>query len=543
MVAGPTTVPELLRAGRARWPDAVCVATPTERLTYAQLDDRSTRLATELVRVGVAKGGRVGLLFPNGVDWVVAWAAVTRIGAVAVPVNTFYRASELGRFLRHADVQVLIGVPSFLGHDYVARLEQVAPELADHELTEKRSGRLLLPSLPQLRVVLLRGESRRSWARPWPHDAIPDPALVSVVAGLGEDVTPADVQFVSYTSGSTGEPKGVVHGHGTVLRHAATLGGLSELDPSTRIWSPMPLCWVGGLVFCLLRALVSGGCYLTQEVFEPGAALAFLAAERVTHVSAWPAVTKALVEHPDFPSTDLSSLQVGLWEAMPPDRRPLDPGLVVGSLGMSETAGPHTYKTRAEDLSGASEEHRGAFGRPVPGTQHRIVDPDTGLDLPEGEVGEVLVRGAGLMLGLHRREPAEVFDADGWYHTGDRGRFADGWFWFHGRQADLIKTGGSNVSPAEVEQCLMADEDVKLAFVLGVPDEVKGERVVALAVTSAGRTADGSELRERLRSRLSSFKVPEQVFVIDDEQVPWLVSQKADRRALLTLAERLAAGA
>jgi acyl-CoA synthetase (AMP-forming)/AMP-acid ligase II len=302
----------------------------------------------------------------------------------------------------------------------------------------------------------------------------------------------------------------------------------------------MPLCWVGGFVFCLLRALASGGCYLTQDVFEPGAALELLARERVTDVAAWPAVTKALMEHPDFPSTDLSSLRNGIWEAMPADRRPPDPGLISGSLGMSETAGPHTYKTRAEDLAGLPEDHRGAFGRPVDGMEHRIVDPDTGLDLPEGEVGELLVRGASLMLGLHRRERSDVFDADGWYHTGDRGCFHDGWFWFHGRQADLIKTGGSNVAPAEVEQCLMEADEVKLAFVLGVPDENKGERVVALVVPRAGEKVDGGELRDQLRSRLSSYKVPEHVFVIDDEQVPWLVSQKADRRALQTLAAELA---
>jgi acyl-CoA synthetase (AMP-forming)/AMP-acid ligase II len=176
--------------------------------------------------------------------------------------------------------------------------------------------------------------------------------------------------------------------------------------------------------------------------------------------------------------------------------------------------------------------------------EHRIVDPDTGMDLPPGEVGELLVRGASLMLGLHRQERAEVFDADGWYHTGDRGCFRDGWFWFHGRHADLIKTRGSNVSPAEVEQCLMEDADVQLAFVLGVPDEVGGQRVVALVVLRSRRAGSpaGSELRERLRDRLSSFKVPEQIFVIDHDQVPWLVSQKADRRALLALAEQLAAG-
>ncbi|HEX4864906.1 MAG TPA: fatty acid--CoA ligase family protein, partial [Acidimicrobiales bacterium] len=189
-----------------------------------------------------------------------------------------------------------------------------------------------------------------------------------------------------------------------------------------------------------------------------------------------------------------------------------------------------------------------AFGHEVPGTEHRIVDPDTGQDAPDGSEGEVLVRGYSLMLGLYKKERSEVFDRDGWYHTGDRGYFRDGWFFFTGRQTDLIKTSGSNVAPAEVERCLMAYDDVKLAFVVGVPHEDKGQEVVALVVpwrsgsdTEAATPLEPDVLRGRLREEISSYKVPTQVLVIEDDQVPWLVSQKVDRRALVTLAEKVLA--
>jgi acyl-CoA synthetase (AMP-forming)/AMP-acid ligase II len=537
------TVPELLRTASSRFGDRECVVTPSSRLSYRELDDRSARLAARLVAAGAGKGTRVGLLFPNGADWVTAWAAAARIGAITVPVSTFYRAAELARFLRHADVQLLLGVPAFLRHDYVAGLEAAAPELAGHG-----PAPLYLPSLPQLRRVVLwpgrpPGQSP-AWAQRHP-DGNDDAELavpVAVVRALGEDVTPADELLITYTSGSSGDPKGVVHSHGAVLRHAFQLGALSGIGPASRIWTPMPLCWVGGLVFGLLRALTAGGCFLTQEVFEPGAALTLLSGERVTDVAAWPAVTTALAGHPDFPRTDLGALRAGIYEALPPERRPADPSLAIGALGMSETCGPHTFKTARQEAAGGPERYKGNFGHPVPGTEHRVVDPETGRELPDGAEGEVLVRGYSLMRGLYKREAAQVFDADGWYRTGDRGYFRDGWFFFTGRQTDLIKTRGSSVAPAEVEQRLMSHAGIRLAFVVGIPDEVLGQQVVALVVPrEAGHPVDGVVLRQWLRQDLSSYKVPGHVLVISAAQVPWLSSQKADRRALADLAEKLVA--
>ncbi|HET6810588.1 MAG TPA: class I adenylate-forming enzyme family protein [Acidimicrobiales bacterium] len=552
------TVPELLRAGSERHGADDCVVTPDARVSYAELDRRSRLLAARLVGAGVGKGTHVGVLFPNGWEWVVAWAAVARLGAVAIPVNTFYRTPELGRFLRHADVQVLLGVASFLQHDYLDRLETIAPELAEQEAGGPE-GRLLAPTLPQLRRILLWGDSPVGWAEGGygaglgadgaGADAGPDAeALTGVVDGMAEDVVPADPMLITYTSGSTGEPKGVVHSHGALIRHARNLAALSDVDGAARLWTPMPLCWVGGFSFTLLRAMTVGAAFLTQDVLEAGGALALMERERVTHVSAWPAVSKSLREHPDFATTNLASIRSGsFYDAVPADRRPADPGLAVTSLGMSETCGPHTFWYPEDEVHGAPEEYRGTFGHEVPGTEHRIIDSTTGAVLPPGEEGEVLVRGYSLMLGLYRKERAEVFDADGWYHTGDRGYFRDGWFFFTGRQSDLIKTAGSNVAPIEVEMCLMGLSEVKMAFVLGVPHPDRGQEVVALVVPDPEvperPPAELAELaRARARDQLSSYKVPRRIFVIGNEDVPWLTSQKADRRALVVMAEKLAAG-
>ncbi len=536
------TVAGLLRHATAHHPDDLAVASPHERLTYAELDRRSATLAARLVSHGAGKGSHIGLLLPNGVPWVVAWAAAARIGAVVTPVNTFSKAPELATMLRHADVRMLIAVPAFEPHDYLSRLLDIAPDLA----AAGAAGPLLLEEFPQLRRILLWDDSHEvpAWADGGVGadlDATADDRLRAVVAAMEDDVAPSDPMLISYTSGSTGAPKGVVHGHGPLLRHARNLAAMSGIGPEDRIWTPMPLCWVGGFAFTMLRALSVGGAFVTQERMAADVALRLLANERVTCVSAWPNIGATLTAHPDYGSTDLSHLRLGtFWEGRRPDSRPDDPAGSPTSLGMSETGGPHTFWTLEDDVSGVPEEYHGTFGHEVPGVSHRIVDAD-GADVAEGQEGEVLVRGYSLMYGLHKHERHEVFDADGWYHTGDRGLFRDGWFFFTGRQSDLIKTKGSNVAPAEVEAALREVGGVVLPFVFGVDHPEFGQEVVALVVGDDRITAD--HVRTELRELLSSYKIPRQVFRIDTADVPYLTSQKPDRRSLATMAAELVDGA
>ncbi len=537
------TVAGLLRHAVAHHPDNLAVATPDERLSYAELDRRSTVLAARLVSLGVGKGSRVGTLLPNGVGWVVAWAAITRLGAVSTPVNTFYKSPELATMLRHADVQVLIATRGFSPHDYVARLAEVAPSLA----AAHSSDPLLVPELPQLRHIVFWEEAHDiAWATGGlAHALDPDvattvePRLQTMVSAMEDDVTPADPMLITYTSGSTGDPKGVVHGNGPLLRHARNLAAMSGIGPTDRIWTPMPLCWVGGFAFTLLRALSVGGAFVTQSRMDAGDALRLLEREQVSCVSAWPSIGATLTSHPDYATTDLSALRLGtFYEGRAPEHRPDDPGLGVTSLGMSESGGPHTFWTLDEDLAGTTEEYRGTFGHEVPGVAHRIVDAD-GNDVDEGTEGEVWVRGYSVMLGLYKQERSDVFDADGWYHTGDRGLFRDGWFFFTGRQTDLIKSKGSNVAPAEVEKALVSHDGVSAAYVFGVDHPERGQDVVALVV--GNRPAD--ELHAGLRDQLSSYKLPRHIFTIEATDVPFLTSQKPDRRALAVLADQLAAAA
>jgi len=529
----PPTVPEFLRTRREAFGPRPLILLEPRRITYADADELSARLARGLLALGLAKGARVGILMPNGPDWVVAWLAAARIGCVVVPINTFYPPRELGFVLRHADVHALLCVPRHLGNDPLERLEAVAPGLAG-----ARSQALFLEEIPQLRHVVVWGGADRAWARSerdLEAAAEASPAVDDAfLAAVERNVTPADPMAILYTSGSTADPKGAVHSHGSLIRHAYNLNALRDLRADDRIFAPMPFFWVGGFVFTLLSAMHAGACLLCEERFEPGETLRLLERERATIVAAWPHMAKAMLDHPSLRQRDLSSVRDGnLHAILPEGARPTDPELRSNSLGMTETAGPHSLDRMDVELP---ERLRGSFGRSVPGLEHKIVDPGTGEPLPPGVPGEICVRGYSLMQGLHKVEREDTFDRDGFYHTGDGGYLDEGGvLFFQSRLGDLIKTAGANVSPREVELSIEASPEVQAAFVVGLPDPVRGQIVAAAVVLAPGRELGEAELRRRLRADLSAYKVPRHLCFAAKAELPFTDSGKIDRRRLAAL--------
>jgi len=528
------SLPVFLRRLAERFGGKELIVLGEQRLSYAEAERASARLARGLLAAGVGKGTRVGLLQPNGPDWVLGWLAAARIGALVVPINTFYQARELGWVLRHADVDTLLTRARFLKHDYLERLEACAPELG-----AQTGEPLRLRSLPYLRSVRVWGACDRSWASDGPEGL---GALADAAPQIDEDylraveacVTPADPMILIYSSGSTADPKGAVHGHGAVIRHAHNLNPFRDLRGDDRIYTPMPFFWVGGFTFGLVSAMDCGATLLCEEFFEPGRTLDLIERERATVVAGWPHYAKALAEHPSLRERDLSCIRTGnLYEVLPPERRPRDPELRSNSLGMTETCGPHTIDRMDTDLP---EALRGSFGRPVPGLEHKIVDPDTGQALPPGASGEICIRGYSLMQGLYKVEREETFDRDGYYHSGDGGRFdAEGHLFFEARLGDVIKTGGANVAPREVEVLLQSHAAVKEAYVVGVPHPDRGQTVEAAVVLQAGRSADADELRARLKEQLAAYKLPRHVFFYESRDLPYTTSGKIDKRRLAQL--------
>jgi acyl-CoA synthetase (AMP-forming)/AMP-acid ligase II len=320
-----------------------------------------------------------------------------------------------------------------------------------------------------------------------------------------------------------------------VVRHPHNLGQFRELGPDSRMYTPMPLFWVGGLAYTLVAAIHAGAAVVFEERFEPGTTLQLLERERITHLTGWPHMGKALAEHPDYPSTDLSSItSSGLSDLLPARLRPADPELRSNSLGMTETFGPHSVEDRSVDWP---ESKRGTYGRAVPGVEHRIVDPMTGEELPAGEMGEVWVRGYSLMDGLLGVERSEAFTADGWLRTGDGGWLdGDGHLFFRGRLGEVIKSSGTNVTPREVELALEELPEVMHAFVLGIPHTDRGEDVAAAVVLRPGVEAGPDELRAAVKEVLSTYKVPRHLALFaTPRDLPWLESGKIDRRAVQQL--------
>jgi acyl-CoA synthetase (AMP-forming)/AMP-acid ligase II len=538
----PTTG-TLTRWCAERWGDRTFVVLGDERLTYDEADARSARLAKGLLASGVGKGTRVGLLAPNGPGWVVAWLAATRVGAVATLLSTYAKARELAWTARHADVQVLFTVDTHLSNDYLARLEEAAPDLA-----AQSAERILVPSLPYLRSVWVwgGGGTGRAWVGRVDEladrgDAVDDPLLAAVEA----EVTPGDPAVVVYTSGSTAAPKGAVHGHGAMVRHAHNLGQLRDLDGDDVLYSSMPLFWVGGFSYTLVAAMHVGATVVFESRFEPGATLDLLERERVTQVLGWPHMTKELADHPSFRDHDLSAVRRGpLADLIHGDEGDEGTGAGPGaaaatgsSLGMTETLGPHTYSEPDPAPGAAGAAASANFGSPVPGVEHKVVDPVTLAEVPVGESGELWVRGYSLMLGMHKRERSETFTADGWYRTGDGGWFDDeGHFHFTGRMGDLIKSSGMNITPREVELALEELPEVALAFVAGIDHPLRGQDVVAAVALRPGESLDEDEIRARLKADVASYKVPRRMAVFTAQsELPWLDSGKLDRRRLVTL--------
>ena len=530
------TAPNLIAATVADHGSRTAAILDESRLSYADLAARSAALAKGLLATGHSKGSRVGLLAPNGPDWIVAWLAAARIGAVVSLLNTYYKARELEWVLRHCDAETLLCRTRHLDHDYEQRLEQCVPDLAGHT-----DPYLSTTSHPLLRRVWMWGDPSRPWAGSIDHlveqgRAISDEQLAAVEA----EVSPADPMVVVYSSGSTTEPKGAIHSQGSVVRHAHNLWQFRDLAAGQVLYTPMPLFWIGGLSFTLMGAIHAGATLVFEDRFDPGATLELIERERITHVMGWPHMAKALQEHPDFATRDLSSIEGGLLHGLLPGHEQVPVERIANSLGMTETLGPHTLEVMGSELPA---DKAGSFGRSAPGLEHRVVDPLTGAECAVGDMGEIWVRGYAVMQGLHRVEREDVFTTDGWYRTGDGGYLdADGHLFFRGRMGSVIKSAGTLVTPREVELVIEEFPEVMHAFVMGVPHADRGEDVAVAVVLRPDTDIDPDELRSRVKDQLSSYKVPRHVATFADQNdLPWLDSGKIDLRAVgALLADRFA---
>lgn len=503
------TVDELVRFHSVHDEAKPMVIDLDRRLSYRELDVTTHDLAAAFVDAGVVKGTRVGLIMPNGARWVQIAIALTRIGAVLVPLSTLLQARELIAQLRTASVQVLVSVQEFRGHRYLDDLRTV---IGVGDL----SGTLQSSELPALRRV-------------WAADRLPDvPAAEtasSIVDALSATVTPSDPMVIMFTSGSSGAPKGTVHSHGSALGAVRSGLAIRCIDSETRLYLPMPFFWVGGFGSGVLSTLVAGATLVTEEIPQPDTTLRLLERERVTLFRGWPDQAETLARHPYRARTDLSALSRGSLEALLPAAQRAQPGSRATLFGMTEAFGPYCGYRADNDMPRSAW---GSCGKPFDGMEVRITDPESGQTVTAGTIGMIQIRGPHTMRGICRRRREDLFTADGFYPTGDHGRLDDdGFLFYHGRSDDMFKVSGATVYPTEVEQALRDINEVHNAFVTNLAG-AQGDRVGAVVVCDAAATTV-EQLRESARRLLSTFKVPTVWLLVDsDDMIPRGPTGKVD---------------
>lgn len=530
----PLTVGALLAARAGELGDRVLLVVDDDVLTYTEADRRSAELARAMLGAGLGRGSRVALLHPNGSDFVIGWLAAARIGAVSVPLSTFSTPSELVGLIHGADVTAVLSAAGYRNQDFVASLTG-----AMAELDLAAPGPLLSPSVPSLRRIAFGGAP--SGTHPdWTLDgllALAERVDPEVLAAAEADVSPADPMVMVHTSGSTSAPKGVVHGHGALIRHLHNLNELRRYSPDDVLFANSPFFWIGGFAYSLLGTLVAGARLVASNAADAAGVLDVIERERPTMVNGFAAGVAHLPKDPTFAGRDLSSIRRGnLYPIMAEGVRPADPELRHAMLGMTEAG---SVCLASDDESDQPERRRGSFGRPVPGFEAEVRD-DSGAAVPTGEVGLLWFRGPFLMQGYDGRERHTTFD-DGWYCTGDLVSVdEDGFVYFKGRDSDMIKTAGANVSPREVEAAILQVTGL-VSHVVGVDHPDRGQVVSALIRVADGDAAaapgrvDVEALRAELRGRLSAYKVPKQILVVPDSEVPMMSSGKLDLRALKTM--------
>ncbi len=508
-----------------RWKDLTGV---DRSWTYAQMYEESLQVARALLASGVGKGSRVGLLVSNRPEWIFGMFGSAMAGAVTIALNTFSTRQELEYQLRQSDVEILIMEAGVASSDFVRDILELCPGLSS-----AAPGELLLDQLPFLRrVVCLDREKCRPGLQPWDEfiaagDAVP----VTIARATAGCSSPIDLALVFFSSGSTAQPKAIQQTHRAAALQCWRFGNWYETDSAVRTWSANGFFWSGNFAMAFGSTLSVGGCLVLQRYFDPDEALQILQAERISLAIAWPHQEARLKECPGWASADLSALtyvDAELILATHPSiettwRQPV-------GYGMTET---FTFVTGCAGRLVTDNSH----GPVLPGNIVRIVDPQTGATLPMGETGEIIAKGPTLTPGYLKVPPEDMLDREGFIHTADAGYFtADGNLAWKGRLGDIIKTGGANVSPTEIDAALMQHAAVQSVFSVGVPHDTLGEIVVSCVILREGQQLDEDAVRSFARESLASYKVPRRVLFFTEDELPMTGSNKIRRPALRELA-------
>nr|MBC8241506.1 AMP-binding protein [Alphaproteobacteria bacterium] len=502
-----------------RQPDWEAVVDGPRRWSYAQLARESQTVAGGLWALGVRPGDRVAILMGNRAEWLSSYFAILGLGATAVALNTWLTPPEQAYQLNHAEVTTLILADRFRERDVLAELEQMR--------TAVSGG---LPSLTRLIVV---------------GDQVPDGAtafgdLACLGAAAPDNIwgaaKPDDVACILYTSGSTARPKGVPLQHWGLIDNMWEIGERMHLGPDDRLWFAVSLFWSFGCVNALFAVLSHGGRLVLQHHFDAGEALRLIEAERCTVFYGTPNIALALAEHPDRARHDLSSLRTGAAIGTPEQMQLIvDLGVrnICNVYGLTEAYG----NSAVTDASAPLAQRLMASGEPLAGVELQILDLETGQPQSQGQVGEIALRGH-IMPG-YLNDPdttAASMTDDGFLLTGDLGLLdGNGWVQFQGRRKELIKSGGINIAPAEIEAVLRTHAAIESVFITGLADARLDQAIGAVVVLEAGASVSEDALRQHCRHSLAAYKVPQHFVFVAAKDLPVTSTEKLQRNRLADL--------
>jgi fatty-acyl-CoA synthase len=498
------TLGDLVDEMAARRPTGEAIVFRDERLDYAALKTRVDAFARSLLAVGVQRGDRVALLATNRPEWIICTLAAAKIGAIVAAISTFSTPRELAWSLEHCGAVAMIALEAFRGRRFLDALRELCPELGDAQPGALKSARL-----PSLRTVVAIDSQAPAGVLSLPEflarGASVNPASL---AAAQRTVRPDDICYILYTSGSTAAPKGVTLAHGGVIANGFDIGERMHVSAADRVWLSVPLFWSFGSANALPAALTHGSCIVLQESFDAGEALALIERERCSIYYGMPNMARALLEHPDHPERRLGAMRTGLTIGPPEDI-----AMTIMALGAEELCNVYgsteTYGNCAvTDAHDPLPLRLNGQGLPLPGMRIRVLDLVTKQPLYPGEIGQLSVGGCVTPGYFNAPElNAEAFDRDGYFLTDDLGSIApDGRVRFRGRLKEMIKTGGVNVAPLEVEQVLLQHPEIVQAYVVGVPDQAKGEIVAAAVELRDGAATDTDSIIAFCRERLASYK-------------------------------------
>ena len=514
------TFSDVLDTMAETYPDQYAFKYPTldYTRTYEQFRRDVDECAAALISLGVKAGDHVAIWATNVPQWFLTFWATTKIGAVLVTVNTAYKIHEIEYLLKQSDTHTLVMIEYCKDINYKEIIEELCPELKNLE----PGAPLYSKNLPFLRNVVTVGfdmDGCLNWEQMLSRSSLIPREEVRRRASL---VKPDDVCNMQYTSGTTGFPKGVMLTHRNIVNNGKTIGDRMDLSTADRMMIQVPMFHCFGMVLSMTSMMTHGGTLCPIPYFSPKSSLACVNDERITCFNGVPTMFIAMFSHPDFAKTDFSYMRTGIMAGAncPADlmrRASVEMNMreIISVYGQTEASPGCTMGEVNEDLDHRVETVGSAF----PGVECKIIDPETGLELPDGQSGEFVARGFNIMKGYYKmpEATAQAIDREGWLHSGDICmRTPDGYYKVTGRLKDMIIRGGENLYPREIEEFYLTNPKVRDVQVVGVPDEQYGEECCAWVILHKGETADEKEMKEYGYASIAKHKVPRYFLFVNE---------------------------